>query len=385
MVEGIRPLHLLILCLGFTLSFWDIFNVPYVISYAGKSFDLPQSSPEVNLPLTAEMMGYFVGGAINGFIGTRMGRKTGLLSSMILVTVGSALAFSSASFLQLTLAEFVIGLGIEGEIALVPTYISETTTPENRGKAVGIVTVGGFAVSMTVGPFAVLLGQGNWRLLYLASLLLSAVAVLTRLKLPESRLWRPMRIQIQWRKTKRLLLLLLAWSLSYAAGYSFFSNPLFLLLGDKGFQNVQLAYTYILYGDPLGVLIATLINDKLERRISSSLVNVISGILMISMPLTRGTWTLLVGFAAMLTQGMKFPPMYTYTAETLSDDMRAVGSGIADGLGHLGGAVGPLAINWLYNLSPFLSFGVMGTISALGGAALALGPNTKNRKLSEIL
>jgi len=40
----------------------------------------------------------------------------------------------------------------------------------------------------------------------------------------------------------------------------------------------MLYFTYILYGDPLGVVIGTLLNDNFERKYSVSLVNILAGL-----------------------------------------------------------------------------------------------------------
>ena len=59
---GLRKLDLALLSLGYSLAFFDIFNVPYIENYSSKEIGLVPSA----LILSAEMIGYVLGGLING-------------------------------------------------------------------------------------------------------------------------------------------------------------------------------------------------------------------------------------------------------------------------------------------------------------------------------
>lgn len=370
--------QLALISVGTSLSFWDIFNVPYIENEASSQLGSINST----LILSAEMIGYFTGGAINGLIASKYGRKIGIILSMLLIFLGSTIGFFSTSFLQLAIAEFIIGFGIEGEVAVVPAYVSEMSSANFRGRAVGLTTLGGFLMSLIVGPVAVIAGD-NWRILFLPSLMISAFALIFRLTLPESKMWEEKRREkMVWDNT--VLLFLAIWFTSYFAGYSLFSTPVFSLLSNKGFSNTSLYFTYILYGDPLGVTLASILNDKLERKFSSSASNLLSGIAIISMPLLGGVSLLIAGFIAMFFQGFKFPTMYAYTAENLGTKIRTLGYGIADGIGHLGGAIGPVLFTLTYEYNASYSFMLIGIISMISGMMLLKGARVKGKSLEEI-
>ena len=179
---GLRKLDLALLSLGYSLAFFDVFNVPYIENYSSKEIGLVPSA----LILSAEMIGYVLGGLINGYLSARSGRRAGLIASSLTIALGSSLGLTANSFAQLFLAELIIGVGIEGEISVVPAYISEMVGPDVRGRSVGLVSASGFLMSLVVGPLAVLLGQRYWRLLFLPSLLLALVSLAYRLTLKES-------------------------------------------------------------------------------------------------------------------------------------------------------------------------------------------------------
>ncbi|AEE93045.1 major facilitator superfamily MFS_1 [Acidianus hospitalis W1] len=370
--------QLALISVGTSLSFWDIFNVPYIENEASAQLGSINST----LILSAEMIGYFTGGAINGLIASKYGRKIGIILSMLIIFLGSTIGFFSTSFLQLAIAEFIIGFGIEGEVAVVPAYVSEMSSANFRGRAVGFTTLGGFLMSLVVGPVAVIAGN-DWRILFLPSLIISAFALIFRITLPESKMWEEKRREkMVWDNT--VLLFLAIWFTSYFAGYSLFSTPVFSLLSNKGFSNTSLYFTYILYGDPIGVTLASILNDKLERKFSSSASNLLSGIAIISMPLIGGISLLIAGFIAMFFQGFKFPTMYAYTAENLGTKIRSLGYGIADGIGHLGGAVGPILFTLTYGYNAGYSFLLIGIVSMISGVMLLKGARVKGKSLEEI-
>jgi MFS family permease len=370
--------QLALISVGTSLSFWDIFNVPYIENEASAQLGSINST----LILSAEMIGYFTGGAINGLIASKYGRKIGIILSMLIIFLGSTIGFFSTSFLQLAIAEFIIGFGIEGEVAVVPAYVSEMSSANFRGRAVGFTTLGGFLMSLVVGPVAVIAGN-DWRILFLPSLIISAFALIFRITLPESKMWEEKRREkMVWDNT--VLLFLAIWFTSYFAGYSLFSTPVFSLLSNKGFSNTSLYFTYILYGDPIGVTLASILNDKLERKFSSSASNLLSGIAIISMPILGGISLLIAGFIAMFFQGFKFPTMYAYTAENLGTKIRSLGYGIADGIGHLGGAVGPVLFTLTYGYNAGYSFLLIGIVSMISGVMLLKGARVKGKSLEEI-
>ena len=372
--------QLALLSFGTSLSFWDIFNVPYIENYASKAIGEVSST----LILSAEMIGYFLGGMINGYIASKYGRKKGLLLSMFLIALGSLIGFLSFNEIELIVAELIIGIGIEGEVATVPSYVSEMVSKDFRGRAVGYTTLFGFLMTLVVGPIAVILGENYWRLLFLPSLSIALVAFIFRIRLPESGMWIEKKDEkIKWDKT--ILVFTLIWFTSYFTGYALFSTPIFSTIASKGFENSSLYFTYILYGDPVGVVIGSLVNDYLERKYSSSLPNLISGILMMAWPFFTGLPFLAIGFLIMFFQGFKFPTMYAYTAENLGTKIRTLGYGIADGIGHLGGAVGPVIMALLYLENVGVSYVVTGIMAIISASLImTFGIKTKGKSLHEL-
>ena len=364
--------QILLLSLGTSLTFWDIFNVPYIEDYASKQI----GEVSATLILSAEMIGYFLGGIINGYLASKFGRKFGLLSSMSLISLGSLLGLLSINFL--VIAELLIGVGIEGEVATVPSYVAEMAPSDSRGKNVGLVTASGFLMSLIVTPVAVLLGENLWRLLFVPSLALALIALVFRIKLPESEMWLRKRDEkLRW--DRNVLVFTLIWFTSYFTGYALFSTPVFSLISSHGYNPSNVYFSYILYGDPLGVVVATILNDTLQRKHTSALANLLSAVLMALWPFS-GPLFLPVGFTIMFFQGFKFPVMYTYTAENLGTKIRTLGYGIADGIGHLGGALGPIIYVLLQSeIGINFSTGIVGLVAVVSAILIAVFGQITNR------
>ncbi|NON61562.1 MFS transporter, partial [Acidianus sp. RZ1] len=265
MSQYISKGNLLAIAIGYSLTFFDIFNVPYIINYSSQFFGLSNASILSNLVLVAEMVGYSVGGLVNGFLTTRLGRKKGVILSSILIALGSLIGITSLTLIQLVISELIIGLGIEGEALSSISYLTETSPPKSRGKYIGFTSLFGFSMTLLVAPIALFLGT-EWRLLFLPGILLGGIAIFMRLNLPESKAWIE---GIGSRKIiedlRRTGIFVLVWFLSYAAGYALFSSVIFSLISLKMSGESSLYFSYILYGDPLGVLIGSALNDKVER------------------------------------------------------------------------------------------------------------------------
>ncbi len=133
------------------------------------------------------------------------------------------------------------------------------------------------------------------------------------------------------------------------------------------------------------MVLATVLNDKFERKFSVALVNILAGVVIVGWFFSSGLTFLLLGFAEMFLQGFKFPVMYTYTSEIFGTKIRTLGYGIADGLGHLGGAVGPILFASTYMSNQLSSFLMLSGVTALAGViVLAWGVKTTGKPLEQI-
>ena len=178
-------------------------------------------------------------------------------------------------------------MGIEGEVAVVSAYVSEMTRPGLRGRAVGITSLGGFLMSLVVGSVAVYLGESQWKLLFVPSILISALALVARLWFPESSMWVEKRKE-PLKFDRSVAVFLAVWFTSYFTGYALFATPVFNLISHNVSEmSPDVAFTYILYSDPVGVVVGSLLNDLIERKTTTVMTNGLTSVLMVIHSLLR--------------------------------------------------------------------------------------------------
>ncbi|KAL9940622.1 hypothetical protein V8E36_000110 [Tilletia maclaganii] len=99
------------------------------------------SGPDANLQggITASMAGgSFLGAIASGPLNDRWGRKTSLGTSMSIWIVGSILACAAQDVAMLMIARLILGFSIGIASSIVPTYISELSKPQVRGRLTGL-------------------------------------------------------------------------------------------------------------------------------------------------------------------------------------------------------------------------------------------------------
>jgi putative MFS transporter len=118
-------------------------------------------------------------GAAVGFLlsaqADRIGRKRLLLITIVGYTICAALTALSPNLAFLTGAQFLSQIFLASEWAVAITIVTEEFPPEERGRALGIVTsmntLGGIAVGLLAFTFSVLPFDVTWRAYYLLALI----------------------------------------------------------------------------------------------------------------------------------------------------------------------------------------------------------------------
>lgn len=143
-----------------------------------------------------------VGGALFGHFGDRIGRKSMLMLTMIVMGVGTFLVGLLPTYSQigilapilLVILRFVQGLALGGEWGGASLMVLEHAPAGKRGFygslvqvgfPLGLVTSSGVFALVTMMPEANFLGWG-WRIPFLISILLVAVGAFVRSRVPET-------------------------------------------------------------------------------------------------------------------------------------------------------------------------------------------------------
>jgi MFS family permease len=177
------------------------------------------------------------------------------------------------------------------------------------------------------------------------------------------------------------------WFLWYIGNYGFLGDAATLLSANGlgiGSSILYLAVGAI--GYPAGAGIMILAADKIERKhlIFAATVVWLIGMLLIG-TLANGAVVTIGSFLASLALGSYLQVAYTFTAENFPTRLRSRGFALADGGGHLGGAVGALLLPTLISGTTFfLGFAAIGITGLLAGLIALGGPKTSGRSLELI-
>ena len=196
--------------IGSVIEWYDLFVYGSLVVVLSGAF-FPASDPSVSVlaALGAFVAGAAVrpvGGAIFGRIGDRAGRKQAFVLTVVVMGAGAFLTgllptSAAAGILApglLVLLRVLEGLALGGEVGGATVYLAEHAPSGSRGAWTSLVQTSGtlglllssgvvLATRVTLGPGA--FGDWGWRVPFLLSSVLVAVAVWLRLRLAETPLF----------------------------------------------------------------------------------------------------------------------------------------------------------------------------------------------------
>jgi putative MFS transporter len=363
--------------------------------------------------------GPLLGGILFGYLADLYGRKRMMIVSCAVAGLAGWPAGVVTSWSVLMPCVFVSALGIGGALAIVPSYNSEWCPPASRNR----LMLGSQVLSQAMLQFLGI-GLALWLLPHhvlafvfvLAGVPLATIPLIM-FTMPESARWledkrrfgeadrivsrmealavakhgelvepdydahrvvegEKVRMTDVFRKPylRRTLLILTVWLFFYFGPGGGFTPFQGIYIVSKGFSASQL-FTILLIGGVggvAGVFLASVLNERVERRaliLISALVFGVGvalyfvdgrsyGVLVVGSILVSG------GFGVMLNN------LYNYSAAIFPTRMRSVGTGWADGVGHMSAVFGPIIAGVWYTATAganhvgwFLWFLVVGTLT----------------------
>jgi len=432
--------YIILIALGFSyfITLYDVVNIGFALPFI--TFI---SASEASITVSLGLFGYVVGAPLLSIFADRIGRRNMLIFSALLTAVGSIGDALSVNYPMLATFRFITGMGIGADLVLINTYLAEMSPAQKRGSYTNLsyiggwtgVGLGGFLSSIIVTSIPSI----GWRIVFAIGGILAILALIIRVFTPESvrflahkgkfdeaeRVVRhmeesamrrarltslpepkileyslqdtnPFKIFRNKEYLKRLIILLLWFIAFYMASYTFlleWPEALSLFLGYKG-SLLDLVITIIGYTSiavTIGAIISRFFIDKIDRRIllASSSFSILLGVLISTYgAIIRNFLDVTIGLIIiyLIYEAWSIQSGYIIASELFPNTARATGFALTDGLGHLGGAIGPLIIISLIPIYgsitswALISFEVF-TISIL---ILFLTPKTLGRRLEEI-
>lgn len=342
------------------------------------------TSEQAGLFFASSTFGLLLGAPTAGALADRFGRKAMLILSVLLFGAFSAATGFASDFISLVAMRFLTGLGLGGALPNLISLAAESTSPERRSQAVGVMyagmPLGGLAASLLT-----LFVGSDWRTIFFvggaAPLLLAPVLLFglrdsyrhTAQGHERVSLWQGL---FGGARAVPTLLLWTAFGLTLLVLYLLL-NWLPVLLIGRGVTKAQAVEVQIAFNlsGIFGTVLAGRAMDgarQITVVILSYLVTLV-GLLLLS-DVSSASWTALlagavVGVGIMANQSVLYglaPRLYPLTA-------RAGGVGGAVAVGRIGSVIGPLlAGQWigsgrtpdqvLAQLLPVLAIGALASI-----------------------
>jgi putative MFS transporter len=145
------------------------------------------SAAQLGFLSSSGLLGMIVGAALSGIAADRWGRRTVIVCTLAVFSVGSALCGLAVSYEMLLVCRFLTGFGLGGELPAASTLVSELSPVASRGRNVVILEsfwAWGWIAAALVAYFAI--PVFGWRAAFLIGAVPALFAAILRFMIPES-------------------------------------------------------------------------------------------------------------------------------------------------------------------------------------------------------
>jgi MFS transporter, putative metabolite:H+ symporter len=428
---GLAPIGVVALWAMFFFANYDI--SVFTITIAAISQDLGLGSVGLGLPVAANLVAYAFGAYLCGHVADRFGRQRGLFLTVLILGIGGILSAFSWDMWSFTVFRFITGGGMGAVLSLSTAYLGELAPKSKRGLTISLIYLAQALIIIPVGfaSLPVLGLPGGWRwLLGFGGLVLLVLLAFGQRGLVESPRWlaemqnfdeaertvdkierrqrvrrttlpklppapvlaeasslSPVRELLRGTLAVRLTIILAFWFAYYVAFYGFTSYQTLIL------QNLGIALSDAVFisvfsrvVSPLACVVLVLGIERFERKWMVVVGCVCEAAVLLLMLASPSVLTVTIAISVYIFMvSIVTPPAFTYTAEIFPTRSRGTAAALADGVGHVGGAVAPLfVLPVLFGLGGAWAVILVVIAIAIAAIAMAFGPKTRDRALTEI-
>jgi putative MFS transporter len=178
---------LLLAGIGWLFDAMDQGMVSGVLAAIGTEWGVALTTLQLSFLSSAGILGMILGAALSGIAADRFGRRSVILATLLIFSVGSALSGLSQSYEMLLVCRFITGFGLGGELPAASTLVSEFSPSKTRGRNVIILEsfwAWGWILAALVAYLAI--PVFGWRVAFLFGAIPALFAAVLRFALPES-------------------------------------------------------------------------------------------------------------------------------------------------------------------------------------------------------
>lgn len=177
----------LVLFVAFVIEAWEMMVIIFSSELIAADFGL--SNTQIGALISALFLGMIPGSLVWGRIVDKVGRKTGLIWSLLLYTPLPLVSALSVNYEMLLVARFLGGMVLSGLLVVTFPYFEELMPVKMRGRATVYLSAGWpIGVLVAIAVTAILLPIG-WRVVLGASTIIGLWALVAHRVLPESPYW----------------------------------------------------------------------------------------------------------------------------------------------------------------------------------------------------
>ncbi len=383
--------------LGWLFDAMDVGLLSFVL--AALTTDWHLSATTIAWIGSVNSIGMALGAVLFGILADKWGRRFIFIFTLLLFSIASGLTALSYGLTSLLILRFLVGMGLGGELPVAATLVAESVAAHERGRVVVLLEsfwAVGWILAALIGYFVIT--AYGWRLAMVLSALPALYAVYLRFNLPDSPRHLKQTVKASFVDNFRTLwtasyskATLMLWVLWFCVVFSYYGMFLWLpsVVLSKGFDLVKsFEYVFIMTLAQLpGYFSAAWLIEKKGRKFV--LISYLTGTAIAAyfFGIAVTAWQLII--AGMLLSFFNlgaWGALYAYTPEQYPSSVRATGSGIAAGVGRIGGILGPLMVGYMvaFGISPTIIFSLFCLVIVIGILAVVLwGTETKQQELLE--
>lgn len=349
------------------------------IAAAGVREHFGLDSSQLGVFFSAGILGLLPGALIGGRFADRIGRKKVLIWSTATFAIFTLCTVWVNSFNSLLAVRFLAGAGLGGAMPILITLASEAVSPQNRGRAVGLMYCGMPVGAAILSLIAATEFGANWKnVFYLGGLLPIFAIPLMMLFLPESKeylktqnktaaelavapqgsfkdlfnsdnLLRTMCIWISYFFTLMVVYIMLSWLPS-----------LFMELGFTR-KDGSTAQFYFMVTATIGTIILGMLIDRWKKAYVILLMygGILAGLLALNGASSLNQMYMAAALAGAFVIGCQ-GVLYAFGSIVYPTEVRGTGVGVASAVGRIGAMLGPVIAGQLL----VAGFGAAGVITA---------------------
>ena len=227
------------------------------------------SESEVQLTLTATLIGMAIAQLVIGSVSDALGRRRPLIAMLILYVTSATACLFAPSIEVMTLLRFILGFSASSGFVIVNAYIRDVSTDaEAPRRFATLLTINGVGPLLAPLVGGQLLRFGDWKIVFIFLALLGTVSLTSiAIKLPESLPnERRGRLQLSYIfenvgevfADRNFVKMGVTWGLVFAAAATYISGSPFAIQREFGLSETE--YTYMFAFSNLLLLSANFIN-----------------------------------------------------------------------------------------------------------------------------